>query len=86
MNLIQRPLLTEDEILRIERPYVLVINAGSYPAIVKIPDLSKWKYNKILGLGNKEHNRKVRIEREKERPERELKKMQLWKIWRDYRY
>lgn len=86
MNLISRPLLTEDEILRIERPYVLVLNAGNYPAMVKIPDLSKWKYNKLLGLGNKEHNRKVREEREKERPERELKKMQLWKIWIEYRF
>lgn len=86
MNLIARPLLTEDEILRIERPYVLILNSGNYPAMVKIPDLSKWKYNKLLGLGNKEHNRKVREERECARTERELKKMQLWKIWIEYRF
>lgn len=85
MNLISRPLLTEDEILRIERPYVLVINAGNYPAMVKIPDLSKWRYNKLLGLGNKEHNRRVREEREKARSERELQKMKLWKIWTEYK-
>ena len=52
MNLISRPLLTEDEVLRIQRPYVLVINAGNYPAIVKIPDLSKWHFNKLFGLGD----------------------------------
>lgn len=86
MNLIARPLLTEDEILRIERPYVLILNSGNYPAIIKIPDLSKWKYNKLLGLGNKEHNRKLRERREKERPKRDLKKMQLWKIWIEYRF
>lgn len=86
MNLIARPLLTEDEILRIERPFVLVINAGNYPAMVKIPDLSKWKYNELLGLGDMEHNRKVREEREKARPEREIKDMKLWKIWIEYRF
>ena len=85
MNLISRPLLTEDEILRIERPYVLVINAGNYPAITKIPDLSKWRFNKLYGLGDKEHNRKVREERENSRQVREQKKMRLWGIWNEYR-
>ncbi len=86
MNLISRPLLTEDEILRIERPYVLVISAGSYPVMVKIPDLSKWKYNELLGLGDVAHNRRVREEREKARLEREIQKMKLWKIWIEYRF
>ena len=85
MNLISRPLLTEDEILRIERPYVLIINAGNYPAIVKIPDLSKWHYNKLLGLGDKTHNRKVREDRENEQKPNELKKIKLWNIWKEYR-
>ena len=86
MNLIARALLTEDEILRIERPYVLIINAGNYPAIVKIPDLSKWHYNKLLGLGDVAHNRKVRETRENERPIKEIQKMKLWKIWNEYRF
>ena len=85
MNLISRPLLTEDEILRIERPYVLIINAGNYPAITKIPDLAKWRFNKLYGLGDKEHNRVVREERENSRKVRELKKMQLWGVWNEYR-
>ena len=85
MNLISRPLLTEDEILRIERPYILIINTGIYPAITKIPDLSKWHFNKLFGLGDKEHNRKVREEREKSRKVREQKKIRLWGVWNDYR-
>lgn len=85
MNLISRPLLTEEEILRIERPYVLVINTGNYPAIVKIPDLSKWSFNKMLGLGDVEHNRKVRELKEKERREKEITEIKLWQIWKEYR-
>ena len=85
MNLIGRPLLTEDEILRIERPYLLVINAGQYPAITKIPDLSAWYFNKLFGLGDKEHNRKVREERESKRKVRDSKEMQLWGVWNEYR-
>lgn len=85
MNLISRPLLTEEEILRIERPYVLVINTGDYPAIVKIPDLSRWSFNKMLGLGSESHNRKVREERGKLRIEKQVKEMQLWKIWKEYK-
>ena len=84
MNLISRPLLTEDEIIRIARPYVLVMQGGSFPVVSKIPDLSKWRFNKLFGLGDKEHNVKVRIEREKNRKVREQKKMLLWGVWNDY--
>lgn len=85
MNLIGRPLLTEDEILRIERPYVLVINAGNFPAIVKIPDLSKWYFNKLYGLGDENYNEKIRKKRNDSRKIREQKKIQLWGIWNEYR-
>ena len=85
MNLISRPLLTEDEIIRVERPYVLVINTGNYPAIVKIPDLSQWYYNKLLGLGDETYNTKVRLKRENARKPRKQQQIQLWKIWNEYR-
>jgi len=85
MNLIARPLLTEEEILRIERPYVLIIDTGHYPAIVKIPDLSMWHFNKLLGLGDEDYNTEVRAEREKARPIKETKEMKLWQIWKEYR-
>lgn len=85
MNLISRALLTEDEILRIERPYVLVIQTGLFPIITKLPDISKWSFNKLFGMGNQEENRKLRLEREKNRETREIKDIKLWGIWNLYR-
>lgn len=85
MNLIARPLLTEDEILRIERPYILVINAGNYPAMSKMPDLTQWNFNKLFGLGDIEYNRKFREEKEKLRLEKIQTKLHLWGIWNEYK-
>ena len=80
MNLTQRPLLTTDEILRIERPYLLVMCSGLSPLMSYSPDLSKWKFNEILGLGNKNWNTKVREYRENHREIRKIKPLQLWNI------
>lgn len=80
MNLTQRSLLTTDEILRIERPSLLVMCSGLSPAITYSPDLSKWKYNSILGLGNKTWNIKVREYRENNRAIRKIMPLQLWNI------
>ena len=85
MNLISRALLTEDEILRIERPYVLVIQTGLYPIITKLPDISKWKFNKLFGMGDQEHNRNLRLERENKRISKEIQEIKLWGIWNSYR-
>ena len=85
MNLTSRALLTEDEILRIERPYVLVIQTGLFPIITKLPDISKWSFNKLFGMGNQEENRLLRLEREKNRETREIKDIKLWGIWNLYR-
>lgn len=85
MNLISRALLTEDEILRIERPYVLVIETGLFPIITKLPDISKWSFNDLFGMGDQEHNRKLRFERENKREKREIKDIKLWGIWNLYR-
>ena len=81
MNLISRPLLTEDEITRIERPYILLIPTGMYPMMSKLPDLSSWNFNKLFGMGNEEHNRKLREERETNRIETDEEEMRLWGIW-----
>jgi hypothetical protein len=81
MNLIARALLTEDEILRIERPYALVMLTGSYPAVMRLPDLSEQLFNIALGLGDMEHNRKLRRIREQSRKPREPEKVRLWGIW-----
>ncbi len=80
MNLSQRALLTTDEILRIQRPFLLVMCSGLSPAITYSPDLSKWYFNKILGLGNKEWNTKVREYRENHRIIRNTKPLKLWNI------
>jgi len=81
MNLISRPLLTEDEIMRIERPYLLVIPTGMFPVMSTLPDISKWRFNKLFGMGNQDHNRKLREQRESAREERKLKDIELWGIW-----
>lgn len=81
MNLISRSLLTEDEILRIERPYVLIIQTGLFPIITKLPDISKWRFNSLFGMGNEEHNRELRLERENKRPIREIEDIKVWGIW-----
>lgn len=80
MNLTQRALLTTDEILRIQRPYLLVMCSGLSPAMTYSPDLSKWKFNDILGLGNKLWNTKVRQYRENNRKTRKIKPLKLWDI------
>lgn len=80
MNLGARPLLTPDEILRINRPYLLVMCSGKSPAITQAPDLSKWYFNKMFGLGDEEFNRKLREKREQERKINEVKEVPLWDI------
>lgn len=80
MNLSARPLLTPDEILRINRPYLLVMTSGKMPAMTQAPDLSKWYFNIMYGLGNEEHNRKLREKRENDRVTNEVKEVKLWDI------
>lgn len=83
-NLTGRPLLTPDEVSRIKRPYSL-ITTRSYPAIMYSPDLSNWYFNKMFGLGDEEHNRMVREERENRRSERCCEDSpKLWGIWNDF--
>ena len=84
INLTSRALLTPDEVRLISRPYTLVISRDN-PCIMFAPDLSQMNFNQILGLGDKNHNRKVRELRENKRKERSMKggDLNLWGIW-DY--
>lgn len=82
MNLISRPLLTEDEVMRIERPYILAIQTGLYPKITKLPDISKWYFNELFGMGDKENNKRLRLERESKRIEKKDEEIELWGIWK----
>lgn len=85
MNLISRALLTEDEIMRIARPYILIISTGMYPIIKKLPDISKWYFNELFGMGNEAHNKELRLLRANGTKEREEKEIQAWGIWTNYR-
>jgi type IV secretion system protein VirD4 len=82
ISLVGRELLTTDEIRRVSRPYQIVVSR-SHPAMMVAPDLSKWHFNRMMGLGDKEHNRKVREERERKRPvlNDPTVEIPLWNIW-----
>ncbi len=47
------------------------------------PDLSEWQFNQMLGMGDEEHNRKLREERERKRPVITdiSQEIALWNIW-----
>lgn len=81
MSLISRKMLTPDEVLRINPPTILVMIAGEYSAILSVPDISKMHFNELNGMGSKEHNKKLRLEREENRPIRKLEKIKVWNIW-----
>lgn len=84
-NMQSRTLLLPDEVGRINRPYTLIINSGYFPAVMYTPDLSEYKANELFGLGDKEHNKKVIMERENERKERQAATLNLWGIWNEYK-
>lgn len=81
MSLISRKLLTPDEVLKIESPHILVMIAGKPPALLNVPDISKMHFNKLNGMGTKEENKRLRIERENARNVRKISKSKIWNIW-----
>ncbi len=83
MSLIGRRLLTPDEVKQIKRPYSLYISDKD-PAIMYAPDLLKWQFNQIFGMGNRVHNQQLRKERLKERPKHAAEMAELWGIWKIY--
>ena len=84
MSLVSRKLLTADEVQRIESPYILLMIAGKPPAILNVPDISKMYFNQINCMGTKAENTRLRIEREKDRKESKLEKINIWEIWKKY--
>lgn len=84
VNLISRPLLTEDEIIRINSPEAIVMITGMYPYLAKLQDFSKYKFNEILGLGDEKKNTEIRNLRENSRISRQVNDIKLWGIWKEY--
>ena len=82
-NLMGRPLLYPDEVGKLQRPYSLVMSDAD-PAIMYAPDLSQYAMNEFLGMGDKEHNNRLRQRKAEEHKKNERphnSKMELWGIW-----
>lgn len=80
-NLVGRKLLDTNDIKLIRRPYTLVIPVD-HPAIMYSPDLSKWYFNDLYGMGNPEHNTKLRMERRAMRMRHDIsQEIDTWGIW-----
>ena len=75
-------MLNTDEVRRVKRPHQ-IITSRDHPAMMYAPDLSQWMFNKMLGLGDMEHNRRLREEREQKRPiiTDTKQEIALWNIW-----
>lgn len=83
-NLAGRPLLTPAEVRLITRPYSLILSRAQ-PAMLRAPDLSAWYFNSMFGLGNEEHNRRVRQMRSARQPRRTAPStIPLWRVWEQY--
>ena len=55
------------------------------PAITRVPDISKMYFNKLNGMGTKEQNQKLRIDRESKREIRPIIPIKIWDIWNSYK-
>lgn len=80
-SLAGRALLEPNEIGKIKAPWAIATIAGEYPGMMKLPDLTKYRLNDMLGLGDEEHNTKIIMEREAARPMRDIPELKLWGIW-----
>lgn len=81
-NYTGRDLLTVDEISKNNRPYQLVLSR--YGKIVMYaPDLSETPFNRMLGMGDKDHNTNLLLYRLTGRPKRPCR-VYYWGIWLPY--
>ncbi len=84
-NLSGRRLLFESELKKLRSPDALVMITSEDPMVTKLPDLSEYHFNKMLGLGDEAHNQRIITEREAKREEREYVNLPLWGIWDEYK-
>ena len=80
-SLAARSLLEPNEVAKIKAPWAIAKVAGEYPGMMQLPDLTKYRLNEMLGLGDPEHNTRIIMEREAERPMRDIPELKLWGIW-----
>lgn len=76
-NLMGRPLLYPDEVGKLQRPYSLVMS-DSDPAIMYAPDLSQYAMNEFLGMGDEEHNNRLRQKKQKSIRKMNVPIIQKW--------
>ena len=74
-----RNLLQVNELALFNSPYLLMISKIN-PAVMKSDDFSKWQYVRLLNMGTKEKDRKVRYYRQKMRKERLPRRQEYWNI------
>lgn len=82
-SLTGRALLEPNEIGKIKAPWAIATIAGEYPGMMNLPDLTEYRLNRMLGLGDEEQNIKIIMEREAARPAREIPQLKLWGIWNE---
>ena len=83
-NLAACDLLSQAEIKRIKAPYSVCMMTGEYAGINELPDISEYRLNKIYGMGDREHNNNLIMQRESKRDRNPIVEPELWGIWRMY--
>jgi type IV secretion system protein VirD4 len=86
VSLIKRELLLSEEIGMIGVPDLLLIFDGK-PMMMYAPDLSKWNFNSLLGMGSEEENAAHRMKSfAARRGTADVEgEIELWGIWTNYR-
>ena len=74
-----RNLLQVNELALFSSPYSLVLSKIN-PAVMRSDDFSKWQYVRLLNMGDKYRDTKVRYYRQKIRKERLPRKQEYWNI------
>lgn len=74
-----RNLLQVNELALFSSPYSLVLSKIN-PAVMKSDDFSKWQYVRLLNMGDKNRDTKVRYYRQKMRKERLPRRQEYWNI------
>ena len=83
-SLQKRSLLLPEEVGKIARPYILVMNGENDPAVTKAPDLSQTAFNKMYGMGDEKYNENLTIIRTLQRPIlRDEEEPKYWSLFQD---